>query len=104
MHLLCPLGEVKDRNNLNESQYVIKVNSQDNGEPRLTSQSATVRIDTFQADFHVMTFVLSLTKNQFLGVEADFLSEVTSAIRLTFPLAYVRRWCLHEQDGYDINF
>lgn len=94
---------MKARNNLNESQYVIKVISKDNGEPRLTSQSATVRIDTFQTDLHVISFVLSLTKNQFLGVEADFLSEVTSAIRLTYPLAYVRRWCLHEEDGYNSN-
>ena len=98
------LGVVRARHDLNSSQYVIKVNAQDNGKPRLTSLSATIRIDTFRTVDQVVSFTLARTKNQFEQfMEADFLSEVTSTLRTVYPTAYIRRWCIHEGIRLDIH-
>ncbi|XP_062587666.1 protocadherin Fat 4-like [Saccostrea cucullata] len=90
-------GEVRARNDLNSSQYIIRINAQDNGDPRLTSLvSATVRIDTFQPKVNVFTFTLLLNKDEYLKQEADFLLEVMLSIKSTYPTPYVRRWCLYD--------
>ncbi|XP_061195516.1 protocadherin Fat 4-like, partial [Saccostrea echinata] len=94
-------GEVRARYDLNSSQYIVRVNAQDNGKPRLTSSvSATVRIDTFQPEVNVVSFTLSLNKDQYLKQETDFLLEVTLSINSIYPTPYVRRWCLYDMETY----
>jgi hypothetical protein len=93
------LGAMRVIYDLNDSQYVINVQVKDNGEPRLTSSvSAQVRVDTFQADVHVFSLTLSLSRENYLRQEAEILSEIKAAISIKYPTAYVRRWCLHDRD------
>ncbi|XP_022296513.2 protocadherin Fat 1-like isoform X2 [Crassostrea virginica] len=97
--ILDPIsGQIKTNLNVNESINVILVRAHDLGTPRLmTSLSAKIRIDSFNASETILLFSLSMNLPTYLKREAEFLSLVKETIAEFYATAYVRRWCIEDK-------
>ena len=91
-------GQIKTNLNVNESINVILVRAHDLGTPRLmTSLSAKIRIDSFNASETILLFSLSMNLPTYLKREAEFLTLVKDTIAEFYATAYVRRWCIEDK-------
>ncbi|XP_071083815.1 cadherin-23-like [Haliotis cracherodii] len=84
----------------NNFRYVIEASARDAGTPVLTAATpATIRIDTFDPNAAVVTFRLSISQATFLAQEATFIAELQTLIRVTYPSAIFRVWCVEIRSG-----
>lgn len=83
---------------VNESQNVIFVRAHDLGTPNLmSSSSAKIRIDSFNASETIISFSLAMKLSTYLRKEAEFLALVKTTIEEFYATAYVRRWCIEDK-------
>ncbi|XP_046581094.1 protocadherin Fat 4-like [Haliotis rubra] len=84
----------------NNFRYVIEASARDAGTPVLTAATpATIRIDTFDPNAVVVTFRLSINQATFLAQQATFIAELQALIRVTYPSAIFRVWCVEVRSG-----
>ncbi|XP_067685436.1 cadherin-23-like [Haliotis asinina] len=76
-------------------RYVIEALAQDSGNPvRNATSPATIRIDTFDPNVVAVTFTLYMDSSTFEAEKVTFISEVQNLIRVTWPSAMFRVWCV----------
>lgn len=91
-------GQIRTNMNVNESRYVILVRAHDLGNPSLmTSLSAKIRIDSFNASETILLFTLAMKLSTYLRKEGEFLALVKATIEEFYASAYVRRWCIEDK-------
>ncbi|KAK0049843.1 protocadherin Fat 4 [Biomphalaria pfeifferi] len=80
------------------TKYTLVVRASDLGVPQLSS-TATVRIDTFNPVNTILSFDLAISKTNFLSQEQVFLNNLENQLKLKFPNAVLKLWCITERLG-----
>lgn len=84
--------------NVNESRNVILVRAHDLGTPSLmTSLSAKIRIDSFNASETILLFTLAMKLSTYLRKEGELLALIKATLEEFYASAYVRRWCIEDK-------
>ncbi|GFS14234.1 protocadherin Fat 4 [Elysia marginata] len=85
--------------------YHLEIQATDAGSPSTLSAStpATVRVDSFIPNTHVVTIRLAISRTDFVSQQSTFLADLQTVIRNTYPTALVRLWCLSEYSGTAVS-
>lgn len=78
-----------------DTGYVIYAAAKDAGTPQQTSATgATIRVDTYDPEVVILNYYLGISRAAYLLMETQFLTQLTTLFRVTYPTSEAKRWCV----------